>query len=211
MTVGTQVDEMAIRNALRQSHDGFFMIDQDRRVIMFSEGCERITGHDAASVVGASISGDESVPVPGPDNHARSLAGELCPARQIFTDAIRDTKQRMSMLRPDGRRVWVETGLSPMKDAQGGVACVVGIMREVSEGAAAGGGAMVDAQTSGSSGESLDVMLATLERSKILEALRLADGQRTLAAKQLGISRSRLYRRMEALGIDPRNVSGQPE
>ena len=50
----------------------------------------------------------------------------------------------------------------------------------------------------------LDDMLADIERRTILAGLRRARGQRSLAAKLMGISRSRLYRRMEALGIVPR-------
>jgi len=53
---------------------------------------------------------------------------------------------------------------------------------------------------------SLDAILHTIERREIVSALSRTAGQRTLAAKELGISRSRLYRRMEALGIDPRDV-----
>ena len=53
---------------------------------------------------------------------------------------------------------------------------------------------------------SLDQILTTIEKREILGALRRANGQRTLAARLLGISRSRLYRRMEALGIDPRTA-----
>ena len=53
---------------------------------------------------------------------------------------------------------------------------------------------------------SLDTILNTIERREIVSALKRTNGQRTLAAKELGISRSRLYRRMEALGIDPRDV-----
>ncbi len=53
---------------------------------------------------------------------------------------------------------------------------------------------------------SLDTILHTIERREIVSALSRTSGQRTLAAKELGISRSRLYRRMEALGIDPREV-----
>ena len=53
---------------------------------------------------------------------------------------------------------------------------------------------------------SLDTILNTIERREIVSALKRNNGQRTLAAKELGISRSRLYRRMEALGIDQREV-----
>ena len=59
-------------------------------------------------------------------------------------------------------------------------------------------------------GQSLDEILARIEKREILAALQRANGQRTLAAHLLGISRSRLYRRMEALGIDPRK-GGPPE
>ncbi len=57
---------------------------------------------------------------------------------------------------------------------------------------------------------SLDQILTRIEKREIVAALHRADGQRTKAARMLGISRSRLYRRMEALGIDPRMV-GTPE
>ena len=50
----------------------------------------------------------------------------------------------------------------------------------------------------------LDDVLASVERRAILSALRRAGGQRSRAARVMGISRSRLYRRMDALGIHPR-------
>lgn len=49
----------------------------------------------------------------------------------------------------------------------------------------------------------LDPILADVERAAIRRALRTANWQRNKAAQLMGISRSRLYRRMEALGIDP--------
>ena len=48
---------------------------------------------------------------------------------------------------------------------------------------------------------SLDHILSNVERKEIVKALQRAGGRRTLAARILGISRSRLYRRMDALGI----------
>ena len=50
---------------------------------------------------------------------------------------------------------------------------------------------------------SLDPILARVEREAIRRALRAANWQRNKAARLMDISRSRLYRRMEALGIDP--------
>ncbi|RMH32319.1 MAG: sigma-54-dependent Fis family transcriptional regulator [Nitrospirae bacterium] len=42
-----------------------------------------------------------------------------------------------------------------------------------------------------------------IERAKILKALHEAQGNRSLAAKQLGISRVTLYRRLARLGVPP--------
>lgn len=54
---------------------------------------------------------------------------------------------------------------------------------------------------SGDGAGSLDLILCNVERKEIINALQRAGGRRTLAARLLGISRSRLYRRMDALGI----------
>ena len=70
------------------------------------------------------------------------------------------------------------------------------------------GGQVSDAEVGNGS---LDQILTTIEKREILGALRRANGQRTLAARLLGISRSRLYRRMEALGIDPRHLGSGDE
>lgn len=50
----------------------------------------------------------------------------------------------------------------------------------------------------------LDQIIEDVERKAIKNALAAAGGQRNKAAELMGISRSRLYRRMEALGIDPK-------
>jgi DNA-binding NtrC family response regulator len=47
----------------------------------------------------------------------------------------------------------------------------------------------------------LDRVLSAVERREIINALRKTGGRRNLAARLLGISRSRLYRRMETLKI----------
>lgn len=68
----------------------------------------------------------------------------------------------------------------------------------------------IEQESAGGAGApgSLDEILSKIERREILAALERAQGQRTKAARMLGISRSRLYRRMEALGIDPKDAPG---
>jgi DNA-binding NtrC family response regulator len=79
----------------------------------------------------------------------------------------------------------------------------VGPLEDISQGSSQADGQPSDA---GAPSGSLDQILTTIEKREILGALRRSNGQRTLAARLLGISRSRLYRRMEALGIDPRHL-----
>ena len=55
----------------------------------------------------------------------------------------------------------------------------------------------------------LDQILYEIERREILGALHRACGERTRAAKLLGISRPRLYRRMAALGIDLKMIGAE--
>ncbi len=68
-----------------------------------------------------------------------------------------------------------------------------------------GGGASAPVRARGPSNDSelrLDPLLAQCEREAILRALDATHGQRNKAAQLMGNSRSRLYRRMEALGVD---------
>ena len=55
--------------------------------------------------------------------------------------------------------------------------------------------------SSGSNYRPLDEILNKAEKREVLAALKRTGGNRSQAAKDLGISRSRLYRRMNSLGI----------
>ena len=57
-----------------------------------------------------------------------------------------------------------------------------------------------------STNRSLDDILFEVENREILGALQRANGQRTAAARLLGITRSRLYRRIDSLKIDLHEV-----
>ncbi len=86
------------------------------------------------------------------------------------------------------------------------------LYRVIESAFAAGNGPMLEAEeisihgpmgsaASGGRIAPLDDVLADVERRSILAALRQTNNQRSLAAKLLKISRSRLYRRMDALGM----------
>ncbi len=221
--------DITLHDTLRDAVDGMFIIDRNFEVVFFSDGCERITGATRSTILGTACTCHKLTDCR--DEHGRSLAGALCPAAKVLRGEIPLYRQRMDVRHRDGRRVWVETTYSPVKDAQGAIGGVVGIMRDITEAklreddllktiernAAAPAHttppwnvtdhAGLSPNEEGGSAGPLDRMLSAIEKQEILTALNQANGQRTLAARALGISRSRLYRRMEALGIDPRKVS----
>ncbi len=233
MTTGVGAGGIALDDALRYAVDGMFIIDRSREVLLFTEGCERITGVTRASIVPSECPCHQLIECR--DEHDRTSSGALCPSIAIFGGDRSAVRQRMSIRHRDGRRVWVETAYSPVFDAGGGVTRVVGIMRDITEAkeqeeqlrALAEQNMASDTENMSTPADSccsmpaqgdqpvagtdssmgpLDQMLTSIEKREILSALRRANGQRTLAARMLGISRSRLYRRMEALGIDPREI-----
>ena len=228
MSVTGELCEIALDDVLPNSLDGLFIIDRDRRFSVFSDGCEQITGYPRTAVVGAQCHCHTITDCR--DTQGRSLAGAFCPSMQIFRGERSSVRQRMCIRHHDGHHVWIETTYSAIFDCDGHVASVVGIVRDITENVqmedefrgatqrsigmnsndarVAYGGVISerDEETTDDGVGSLDRILTTIEKREILNALNRANGQRTLAARLLGISRSRLYRRMEALGIDPRNL-----
>lgn len=233
MALNLQTGEIALGTVLRHALDGMFMVDRSRRVVFFSEACERMTGTSREAIVGTLCPCHEVFDCR--DEHGRSLSGVLCPSIQILNRDLPSARQRLSVRRPDGRRVWVETTYSPVYADDGDVACVLAVMRDVTEtkeredelretvermmtldpqessvpddGSIAAQYDNGDPPAHGADGMGpLDRILTGIEKREILAALKRAQGQRTQAARLLGISRSRLYRRMEALGIDPRGL-----
>lgn len=227
--------DITLDDTLRHAVDGMFVINRDRHVVLFSAGCERLTGMAQSAVLGTSCPCHTLVDCE--DERGRSLSGALCPAMKVFDGTVPHLRQRMTTQPRDGERVLVETTYSPVKDAQGKIQGVVAIMRDITDrvadtggsGEASHGGAIDSSEVSdafgatrnpgvGQAGDrsseqvgSLDQILSSIEKHEILSALARSDGQRTLAARTLGISRSRLYRRMEALGIDPKEVAAREQ
>lgn len=226
MASETMLSDITLETLIDHCLDGMFVLDGNRRFVLFTKGCERITGYDRGSIVGAQCKCHDLTECR--DRQERSLAGALCPSRKIFDGDLSSARQRMQIRHRDGHRVWVETVYTAVHNENGDITHVVGIMRDMTEAretedgfreAAAriacpdrapdrAHGVETSASRAGHDGDkrSLDQVLNSLERQEVIAALHRAKGQRTLAAELLHISRSRLYRRMEALGIDPRAI-----
>lgn len=198
---------LTLEQAMQDCVDGVFVIDKDRRIILYSRGCERLTGTSRAKVLGSPCACHNLTDCR--DKHGRALSGVLCPAIAVMNGERSSACQRMTIDHADGHRVWIGTTYSPVRDEHGVITGAVGVMRDITEivereAERAEQDAMdagIDPVPGSGSLGPLDQELTALERRQILAALRVSGGQRTEAAKRLGISRSRLYRRMAALGI----------
>ena len=206
--------EIGLDRLLSHTHDGVFVLDRQGRYLMFNRACEELTGYQSSEVLGGPC-GD--VGVKGcHDEHGRPLEPPLCPGRAVLKGELPSARQRMRITTRSGQHRWVETSYACILDDRGEPECVIGVMRDVSEAkeredrraadvsAASHGGIDVREDEPDAGVTRLDDVLADVERRTILSGLRQARGQRSRAAKLLGISRSRLYRRMDALGIVPR-------
>lgn len=212
MSVGTTDEILSLDKLLRHALDGVFVVDRQRRYTLFNEGCERITGYSRAEVIGKVCQCGDVVNCR--DDQGRPLWGFLCPAKTLFEATAPSARQRMQIHRKDGSTLWVETIYTPVRGREGHVECVLGIIRDVTqtkgmedelreEMSRLRESTEVASRGSIAPAHDLDAAMAKVEREFILRALKAADGQRNKAAEIMKISRSRLYRRMEALGIKP--------
>jgi len=207
--------------------DGMFVLDRDYRIIAVYGGCERIIGCSQSELLGSCCRAWAEGPPSSADE--RPWLRMLSPERDLSELRTASVSRLSQWQSADGSEAWVETTHAPMYDSVGEIACILGVLRDITDDEArrasltrAADEALLaaesaaDAAQSGSdddagqeeeeepSDSTLDGILQVVERREILAALRRARGQRAQAARELGISRSRLYRRMEALGIDPR-------
>jgi PAS domain S-box-containing protein len=206
--------------------DGVCIINRDRRFVWVNAAFERLLGSTSEQIVGSECCCDDIVKCR--DEFNRPLSGVLCPVNPMLGGETPVVRQRMQITRADGTQRWLETIYAGMP-IEGEGEYILGVARDVSDNVErehdllravemlerqiqSMGGTLIDTETTRQSpptepaaepSMNLDACLAHTEREVILRALEAAGWHRNKAAELMGISRSRLYRRMEALGIDP--------
>jgi transcriptional regulator with PAS, ATPase and Fis domain len=215
--------KVTLAHVLAHTADGVFVLDSSYRCVLFTPACERITGYSASEVLGTDFRREEGGSRPGPPD--RPPLHTLCPDWRPLRDEPDTLRKQLRIRRQDGATVWVEGQYTVLRDEGGQLKGVIGILRVRSTAAVneerlrappaalppddlpdlLRGETLKTDETGAALDQPLDDVLASVERRAILTALRRTQGQRSRAAREMGISRSRLYRRMEALGIHPRD------
>lgn len=127
----TMAEPFALDRLLSNALDGVFVVDGQRRFVMFNEACQRLTGYSEAEMLGRQCACHDAVACE--DEYGRSLGGSLCPGLAVFKGNLPSAKQRMQIRRKDGTNLWIETSYTPIKDESGRIECVLGIMRDISD------------------------------------------------------------------------------
>lgn len=183
--------QFSLRALFDSAHDGVFVLDANRRFVLFNPACERLTGRSAGEIIGTSCDGPN--PDRCTDQRGDSPAALLCPDREVLQDTANPPPRQVHVETGNGQQHRLEIRYLAVRDAEGRPQCIIGVVRS-----GTAPGPEESPETT-----SLDERLADIERHAILAAIRRASGRRNLAARLMGISRSRLYRRLEALGINP--------
>lgn len=173
--------------------EGFLVLDQQGCVVSYSEGCQQLTGYSQEDAN---------------DGKRQYVARSVFPNYWEIAQAGPGHRRRLQMIHKDGRPIVLDAVYTPIRNAQNEVAFIACAITPTSSSATAPSDAQDGPDASGdgdplaaTDGKTLDQILQEVERRAILAALRSTGGRRTDAAARMGISRSRLYRRLEALGI----------
>ncbi len=127
----SDVERFGVAGILDSLADGAYITDVDRRILFWNAAARRITGWEAADVVGKNCRDKILVHV---DKDGHELCGEeYCPLhRAIVTDRPSETPLLVFAQHKDGRRVPVEVTVSPLRDEAGRVIGGIEAFRDLS-------------------------------------------------------------------------------
>lgn len=127
----TTMEAPTLDEILDSTEDGVFVLDAQRRFILFNKACERITGWPAEEILGTGCRCSSLNHCK--DQQGRSLGGLLCPGLAVFEGRLPALRQRMHIETRSGESRWVETQYTTIRDAEGLPRCIIGIMRDDSD------------------------------------------------------------------------------
>jgi two-component system sensor histidine kinase HydH len=132
-TIGNCV--ATLESVLDSTPDGIMVIDRDRRVRFFNRACGELLGRDPRAVLESNCVCGEVTGCHARDG--QSLASQLCPAKELFESdgaaAPGRTTAEMLYSNSRGEERWIETNYSAIRNAEGVVEHVVGVIRDVGE------------------------------------------------------------------------------
>jgi len=103
------------RSVLESLPVGVYLVGQDRRIVLWNSGAERLTGHLSQEVVGRRCA-EGLLMHSGADNAI--LCGDACPLNATMRDGI-PREVDVYLLHKDGQRIPVRVQALPLRDEYG--------------------------------------------------------------------------------------------
>ncbi|MHC4798663.1 MAG: PAS domain-containing protein [Planctomycetota bacterium] len=88
-----QSDQIVFDRLLSHTHDGIFVLDHDRRLVLFNSACEQLTGYHADEVVGKESTCPDLLNCH--DEHGRPLPEQMCPGLAVLNGRETSTGGRL--------------------------------------------------------------------------------------------------------------------
>jgi len=114
------------RAILESLPNGIYVVDRDRRILLWSSSAERITGYLRQEVIGRFCKDNLLMHC---DERHTILCGEGCPLRQTMQDG-KPAEAEVYLRHKNGERVPVRVRASPVRDAS---AAIVGAVEDFEE------------------------------------------------------------------------------
>lgn len=127
-TTSTRVD---LGEVLDATEAGMMVLDKQGQVVLFNQACERLTACPKRDVLGKRCVGGDG---PGGNGHLGGSLGKIFGACQrVLDEQLSSARQQFKHNRPDGKAAWLEASYMPLPGADQSVACVMVLLRDVTE------------------------------------------------------------------------------
>jgi diguanylate cyclase (GGDEF)-like protein/PAS domain S-box-containing protein len=114
------------KTLLDNLYDGVYFVDQDRRIVYWNKGAERITGFAASEVIGRYCSDNVLMHT---DKDGNSMCTGICPLAHTVADG-RERSKEVYLHHKDGHRVPITIRVAPIHDEQGSISGAVEIFTD---------------------------------------------------------------------------------
>lgn len=123
-----QSQDTVLRAVLDSLFDGVYIVDRDRRILLWNRGAEEITGYPASEVAGRPCHDNILNHI---DENGRLLCFGDCPIEKTL-ETGEHVRAKVYPLNKSGRRFPVQTHISPLRDANGNIVAAIEVFRDIS-------------------------------------------------------------------------------
>lgn len=113
-----------LENMMTQSGEGFVTFDNRGRVTSWNKGAEKIYGYRAHEVLGKTL---------WTTIRRKSFAEWRGILKRLYVDGHTDRNRPLEQIRKDGKRIWVLTTSTAIRNSSGKIVGVASIIRDITE------------------------------------------------------------------------------